>query len=89
MDRVTSTRRDRKRRAILTGGVIAVVGWVKGAPHLLSLGQPEIKFKNIVGLAPFRRLIGTGSVTTGANIFAGLDAPESVTPQDNRGLSKR
>ena len=81
---MTSTRRDWKRRAILTGGAIAVVGWVKGAPHLFSLRQPEIDFENVAGLAPFRRLIGTGSVTSGADIFAGLDAPEPVTPHEIR-----
>ncbi len=78
------TRRDWKRRAIITGGAIAVVGWVKGAPHLLSLGKPEQTFEDIVGLAPFRRLIGTGSVTSGADIFTGLNAPEPATPQDIR-----
>lgn len=81
---MTSTRRDWKRRAILAGGAVAVVGWVKGAPHLLSLGQSEIKFENIAGLAPFRRLIGSRAVTSGVDIFAGLDAPEPVTPLDIR-----
>jgi len=79
---MTLTRRDWKRRAVLDGGAIAVVGWVKGAPHLLSLGQSEMNFENVAGLAPFRRLMGSRSVTSRADIFAGLDAPNPVTPQD-------
>lgn len=86
--KVTSTRRDWKRRTILAGGAIAVVSWVKGAPHLLSLGQSEMNFENIAGLAPFRRLIGSGSVTSGVDIFVGLDAPEAVTPLDIRVIER-
>lgn len=87
-DKVTSTRHEWKRRAMIAGGIIAIVGWVKGAPHLLSLGQSELDFENVDGLAPFRRLAGTGSVTSGVDIFSGIDAPEPVTPQDIRVLEE-
>ncbi|QFU07208.1 DSBA-like thioredoxin domain protein [Rhodobacteraceae bacterium THAF1] len=62
-----------KRRALLAGGALAVFGWVKGAPHLASLGRPDFVFEDIPDLPPFRRLRGTGSATSGAAIFAGLD----------------
>lgn len=80
--RMTSTGPLWKRRALFAGGALALVVWVKGAPQLLSLGEPELEFEDIAGLAPFRRLIGAGSITSGAAIFAGLDAPEPVAMKD-------
>lgn len=65
-----------KRRALLAGGVLAVAGWVKGVPYLASLGQPDFAFEDITDLPPFRRLQGASASTTGAAIFAGLDAHE-------------
>lgn len=74
---------DWHRRALLAGGAFAVFGWVKGVPYLASLGEPDFAFEDLPGLAPFRRLIGTGSATTGAAIFAGLDVAIGAEPEVN------
>ena len=71
-----------KRRAMLAGGAIALVGWVKGVHYLASLGQPDFVFEDIPGLSPFRRLGGTGASTPGAAIFAGLDTGPRETEAD-------
>lgn len=71
-----------KRRAMLAGGAVALVGWVKGVPYLASLGQPDFEFAEIPGLSPFRRLGGTGASTLGAAIFAGLDSGPRETEAD-------
>ena len=68
-----------RRRALLAGGALAVAGWVKGAPHLASLGQPDFVFEDIPDLPPFRRLQGAGASTPGAAIFAGLESGEPQT----------
>jgi len=75
-----------QRRALLAGGAIAVVGWVKGAPYLASLGAPDLAFQTLPDLAPFRRLANAGATSTGAGgaIFAGLEAREPLTAEQLR-----
>ena len=67
---------DWKRRALLAGGAVAVFGWMKGAPYLATLGQPDFVFEDIADLPPFRRLQAAGTTTSGAAIFAGLQTGE-------------
>jgi predicted DsbA family dithiol-disulfide isomerase len=82
---LTSNYQIWQRRALLAGGGVAVFAWVKGAPQLLSLRDPNLEFDDIVGLEPFRRLLGTGTVTTSSGaIFAGLDTPEPSLVEDER-----
>jgi hypothetical protein len=59
-----------QRRAILAGGFVALVGWVKGFLHLLSLGKADLEFEAIPDLTPFRSLSNNGATTIGAAIFA-------------------
>jgi len=75
---------DWKRRALLAGGALAVVGWVKGVPYLASLGTPDFAFEEIPGAPPFRRFLGSGSATPAAAIFAGLDAGEPEAETNDR-----
>ncbi len=82
-NKVTPVRPNWRRRALLSGGAIALFVWVKGAPHLLSLRNEELKFQSIDGLEPFRRLVGTGSPTTSSSaVFASLDPPDPPTPEE-------
>lgn len=73
-----------QRRAFLAGGLIAVVGWVKGVPYLLSPGSTDLEFEDIPDLAPFRQLAVTGPTTSAAVIFAGLEKREPLTAEDLR-----
>ncbi|MGB3556825.1 MAG: DsbA family protein [Jannaschia sp.] len=75
---------DWRRRALLAAGAVAIVGWVKGAPHLLSLGKPDLAFEDLPDLAPFRRLANTGPATTGIAMFAGLDPADPVSADEAR-----
>lgn len=83
-EKTASSRSNWHRRAMLACGAVAVFSWVKGAPDLMSLGEPDMKFEDIPGLEPFRRVAGQGSVSTGAAILAGLDAPAPLTPEDEQ-----
>jgi protein-disulfide isomerase len=67
-----------KRRALLVGGIIAVVGWVRGAPDLMSFRTADLEFEMLPGLTPFRRL-ATAGTTSGAAIFAGLETSKPLT----------
>ena len=69
-----------KRRAALAAGVAAIAGWVIGAPHLSKLGQPRLVFRDLPGLAPFRKLEMQGGLSSGAGILLGLDAPAPPDP---------
>lgn len=84
MDRkVTTSRPNWQRRALIAGGAVALVVWVKGAPHLLSSFGDEMEFQSINGLEPFRRLVGKGSpAALSGGAFVGLDRPEPSTPED-------
>jgi protein-disulfide isomerase len=83
--KVLTGRQKWQRRALLAGGAVGLVAWVKGAPLLLSLSGEELTFQSIDGLEPFRRLEGTGpSTSIGGAVFAGLDTPEPLTPEDER-----
>lgn len=84
--KVTPHRSNWHRRVILASGAFAVFAWVKGAPHLLSLGEPDMEFQLIEGLDPFRRIVGLGTVTTDASVFAGIDTPVPSTPEDEQVL---
>lgn len=69
-----------RRRAILAGGVLAVVGWVKGAPLLLSLTTDGAEFRPIPGLNPFRELITGGSISASGIAFLGLSDENATSP---------
>lgn len=75
---------DWQRRAMLAGGALAVVGWVKGVPYLASLGTPDFAFEEIPDAPPFRRFLGSGSAAPAAAIFAGLDAGEPEAETNDR-----
>ncbi|SHF83354.1 Protein-disulfide isomerase [Loktanella atrilutea] len=75
-----------RRRAVLTGGALLVVGWTKGAPYLASLRLGDLAFRDLPDLPPFRELISSGALSTEGAIFAGLaDSP----PADPAILSLR
>ncbi len=69
-----------KRRAVLAGGVLLIAGWTKGVPYLISLQSPDLTFKDLPGLAPFRELVSAGAVSADASIFAGLQGDKPVDP---------
>ncbi len=72
------------RRALLAGGLLSIVGWVKGLPYLMSLGSADLEFEALPDLAPFRRLISSGSTTSGANVFAGLEMRKPLTAEQTQ-----
>ena len=86
-NKATPTRPNWRRRTLLAGGVVAVFAWVKGAPHLLSFLNEELKFQAIEGLEPFRRLVGAGPPTTSSSaVFANLDPPDTSSPEGRKML---
>lgn len=77
-----------RRRAILVGGSLAVVAWVKGVPRLASFRKVDLEFEAIPELTPFRWLTTEGTTTSGAAIFAGLEAQVPLTAEQE-GLDLR
>lgn len=73
-----------QRRALLAGGLLAVVGWVKGVPLLMSSGTPDLEFIALPDLAPFRRLVTSGATSSGATLLTGLAARAPLTPEEAR-----
>ena len=69
-----------RRRAVLAGGVLLVVGWTKGAPYLASLRSQGLAFRDLPDLSPFRELVSAGAISTGGAIFAGLSDGTPVAP---------
>lgn len=83
--RSTTHRSKWQRRAVIAGGAVALFSWVKGLPLLLSSGDTELEFENLDGLAPFRRLLGSGPATSaGGAIFAGIESSEALSPDAER-----
>jgi len=76
---VTEAPRPWRRRAIFAGSLLAVVGWVIGAPRLASRWPTRLAFRGLPGLSPFRELETEGTLSTGAGLFVGL---EGATPPD-------
>ncbi len=64
-----------RRRVLQALGVVAIGGWVWGAPRLARLGRDPLTYRDIPGAAPFRTLEREGAVSAAAAIFAGLDTP--------------
>jgi predicted DsbA family dithiol-disulfide isomerase len=81
---LTSNPPNWRRRALLAGGAVAIVTWVKTAPYLLSLRKQALAFEDIDGLAPFRRVIVSRPITTAGAVFVGLDAPVQSSPEDEQ-----
>ena len=69
-----------RRRAVIAGSLLAIAGWVIGAPHLASLWPARLAFRDLPGLAPFRRLDTAGALSTGAGLLVGIDdaAPDAA-----------
>lgn len=88
MDRkITAISPKWQRRALLAGGAVALVAWVKGAPHLMSIFDEDLEFQNLNGLEPFRQLVGAGPPTsTSGSVLVGIESPEPRTPEDERML---
>ena len=70
-----------RRRAIIAGSLLAVAGWVIGAPRLVNLWSSRMIFRDIPDLMPFRELETAGAVSTGAGLLVGLDAPATPDPE--------
>ncbi len=62
-----------RRRAIIAGGLLAVTGWVIGAPRLASLWRTRLTYHDLPGLSPFRELASSGAQSTDAGLLVGLD----------------
>ena len=62
-----------RRRAMLAGGALAVVGWVVGVPRLLSMRASRLFFRDLPGLHPFRALDRSGPVSAINIALVGLD----------------
>lgn len=87
---MTEAPRPWRRRAIIAGSLLAVVGWVIGAPRLASLRPARLAFRDLPGLAPFRELETAGALSTGAGLLVGLDgAAPFDAAQDARSAAVR
>ncbi len=76
------------KRALVLGGAACVVAGFQAAPHVLAGRFGSIKFTPIDGLPGYRQ-IAAGQVSSGVDLFAGLDggvpAPVTVRAQALRG----
>lgn len=75
-----------RRRALLLGGGALAVVWTMGVPWLLARFGSNLTFRDMPGLAPFRMLEASGSVSTSGTgtLLAGLDGAKkaSVSQQE-------
>lgn len=76
---MTEALRPWRRRAIFAVSLLAVAGWVVGAPRLANLWSSRLAFRDMPGLTPFRELETAGALSTGAGQLVGL---EGATPPD-------
>ena len=69
----------------MAGSLLAVAGWVMGAPRFAGLWPAQLAFRDLPGLPPFRELQSPGALSTGAGLLVGMDgaAPPDAT-QDAR-----
>lgn len=77
-----------QRRALLTGGAVAVAGWVIGAPQLQNLWSSDLSYRPLPGLSPFRELERKEATSTAAIVFAGLGERDEVDPKRAQYLAK-
>ena len=87
---MTEAPRPWRRRAVITGSLLAVAGWVIGAPRLASLWPARLAYRDLPGLAPFRELETAGALSNSTGLLVGLD--ESAPPdaaQDARMIAVR
>lgn len=69
----------------MAGGLVAVAGWVLGAPRLATLWSSRMTYQDIPDLMPFQRLEAAGAISTGAGLLSGLEAPAAPDlPRDAR-----
>lgn len=59
----------------MAGGAFVAAGWVIGAPRMANLWPSPLTYRDIPGLAPFRGLEASGSLSTGSGLLVGIDAP--------------
>ena len=71
-----------RRRALLTGGGLAVAAWVYGVPRLGSLWPSRLTYGDLDGLAPFRTLGRSGALSTATGVLAGLE--DAAVPDADR-----
>ena len=75
---MTEAPRPWRRRAVIAGSLLAVAGWVIGAPRLASLWPARLAYRDLPGLAPFRELETAGALSNSTGLLVGLD--ESAPP---------
>ena len=71
---VTKAPRRWRRRAVIAGGLLAITGWVVGAPDLVRLWPVRLTYRDLPGLTPFRALATAGPLSTATNLLVGLEA---------------
>jgi len=71
---VTGAHQPWRRRAVIAGGLLAIAGWVVGAPHLASLWPARLSYRDLPGLTPFRTSDTAGALSTGTGLLVGLEA---------------
>lgn len=71
---MTKATRPWRRRVVMTGGAFVAAGWVIGAPRLASLWPSPLTYRDIPGLAPFRGLETSGSLSADIGLLVGIDA---------------
>ena len=70
---MTEAPRPWRRRALIAASLLAITGWVIGAPRLASLWPTRLTYRDLPGLSPFRQLETAGALSTGAGLLVGLD----------------
>ena len=82
---ISEAPRPWRRRTIIAGSLLAVAGWVIGAPRLGSLWPAQLAYRDLPGLSPFRELEIAGALSTSSGLLVGLDgAARPDTAQDTR-----
>ncbi len=65
---------------MMTGGLLAIVGWVVGVPRLANLWPSNLLYRDIPDLPPFRELETAGQVSAAGGMLVGLDQPATPDP---------
>ena len=75
-----------KRRLVVAGSLLAVTGWVIGAPRLLANWPARLTYLDLPGLAPFRGLETAGALSSSAGLMVGF---ENVAPPPDAAKEER
>lgn len=69
-----------RRRGAIAIGAVLVAAWVVALPRIISIWPSRLTYRDIAGLAPFRELETTGTLSTANVLTLGMDVAKAHDP---------